>query len=78
MAETTDEFGLVECVGSHLHTAHEDHVLVHADKHVLGDLDLKPWCIGLVAMEGVLMKLDGERLSVRGLVLKLRRVRRRL
>lgn len=78
MAETADELGLVERVGSHLHTTHEDHVLVHADEHVLGDLDLKPWGIGLVAMEGVLVQLNGERLSVRGLVLKLCRVRRRL
>ena len=51
MAETADELGLVESVSCHLHTSHERHLLVHANKHVFCDLDLKSRDIGLIAME---------------------------
>lgn len=53
MAETTDEFCLVEGVGCHFHAAHCLHVLVHFEQLVLLDLDFEGGSVTSVSLEGV-------------------------
>lgn len=63
VTETTDKLLPVEGVRGHLHPAHEGHFLVHVDQHLLVDLDVKRRDFGLVSLESVFMKPDGERLG---------------
>ena len=60
VTEATDKFLPVEGVCSHFHPAHEGHFLVHIDQHVFVDLDVERRGFGLVCMEGIVMKPDGE------------------
>lgn len=64
MAETADEFLPVKGICGHLHPAHEGHFLVHIHQHILVDLDIQRRDFGLVPVESVLMKSNGERLGV--------------
>lgn len=66
MAETTDEFSFVECVGCHFHATHGLHVLVHFEEFVLLDLDFEGRWVAFVGTEGVLVESDGERLGFVG------------
>ena len=61
VTETTDEFLSVKGVRGHFHPAHEGHFLVHADQHILVDLDVERRNFGLVCMECVLVEPDGKR-----------------
>jgi hypothetical protein len=61
VAETTDELALVERIGGLLHATHGDHLFVHFEEAVFGDLDVKRRGFGVVTSERVFMKLDGER-----------------
>ncbi len=75
MAEATDEFCLVKGVSGHLHPAHGLHLLVHPEKLVAGDLNVKVRLLAFVGVEGVLVKFDGERLGgVRRRLFELSRV----
>ena len=60
VTETTDEFLSVKGVRGHFHPAHEGHFLVHVDQHILVDLDVKGGNFGLVRMECIVVKPDGE------------------
>lgn len=60
MAETTDELALVQRVGGLLHAAHRDHVLVHFDEAVFGNVDIEGRGVGVKSSKGVFMKLDRE------------------
>ena len=60
VTETTDEFLPVEGICGHFHPAHEGHFLVHVDQHIFVDLDVERGGFGLVSMEGIVMKPDGE------------------
>lgn len=72
MAEAADEFLLVEDLRCLFHTTHGDHVLVHPDQAVLGDLDLGSGCLALVGVEGLWSQRavvdDGSLVSKRGSV----------
>jgi hypothetical protein len=60
MAETTDELAVVQGISGLLHAMHCDHLLVHFEEAVFGDLDVKRRGIGVESSEGVFMKLDRE------------------
>lgn len=60
MAETTDELALVERIGRLLHATHGDHLFVHFEEAVFGNLDVKTRGVGVMTPERVFMKLDGE------------------
>ena len=60
VTETTDEFLSVKGVRGHFHPAHEGHFLVHVDQHILVDLDVERGNFGLVGMECIVVKPDGE------------------
>jgi hypothetical protein len=60
MAETTDEFGLVESVGGHFHATHCLHIAVHGEEFIAGDLNLKVWFFAVVGAERLFMEPDGE------------------
>ena len=61
MAETTDELALVERIGRLLHATDGDHLFVHFEEAVFGNLDVKRRGFGVMTPERVFMKLDGER-----------------
>jgi hypothetical protein len=58
MAETSDKLALVHRVGRLLHAAHRDHLLVHFEEAVFGDLYIKGRSFGVKGSEGVFMKFD--------------------
>jgi hypothetical protein len=58
--EATDELALVQRVSRLLHAAHSDHLLVHVEEAVFGDLDVKGRDVGVISPERVFMKLDRE------------------
>ena len=60
MAEPTDEFGLVERIRGHFHTAHGLHVLVHSQQLRLGHLHLEVGCVAEMRLERVFMESDEE------------------
>ena len=60
MAETTDKLALVQRISGLLHATHCDHLLVHFEEAVFGDLDLKRRGVGVVSSERIFMKLDRE------------------
>lgn len=66
MAETADKLGLVETVRGHLHTSHGDHGLVHTDKLLLGDVNLKSGGIAVVRLERVLVEINADVAGSRG------------
>ena len=58
MTETTNEFALIQRVSGLLHATHRDHLLVHFEEAIFGDLDVKGRGFSLIGPEGVVMKLD--------------------
>ncbi len=60
MAETTDELALVQRISGLLHATHCDHLPVHFDEAVFGDLDVKRRGVSVESPERVFMKLDRE------------------
>jgi hypothetical protein len=60
MAETTDELALVQRISGLLHATHCDHLLVHFEEAVFGDLDVKGRGVGVESSKRVFMKLDRE------------------
>jgi len=58
MAETTDELALVQRISGLLHATHCDHLLVHFEEAVFGDLDVKGRGVGVESTERVLMEFD--------------------
>lgn len=60
MAKPTNELALVQRVGGLLHATHRDHVLVHFEEAVFGDLDVKGRDVGVISSERFFMKLDRE------------------
>ena len=66
MAETADKLGLVKTVRGHLHTSHGDHGLVHADKLLLGDVNLERGDIAVVRLERLLVEINADVASGRG------------
>ena len=74
MAETADELLFVKSVGSLLHAADDGHGPVPLEQVLLRDLDIEAGRVCPVPAEGVLMEPDRERLGVRRVLLKLRRV----
>ena len=60
MAETTDELALVQRISGLLHATHRDHLLVHFEEAVLGDLDIEARDVGVVGSERILMEFDQE------------------
>jgi hypothetical protein len=60
MAETTDEFCLVERVRCHLHPTHGRHLGVHGEELLLVDLDLQVGHLAVVGVERIIGQLDLE------------------
>jgi hypothetical protein len=60
MAKPTDEFALVQRISGLFHATHSDHLLVHFEEAVFGDLDVKGRGIGVEGPERVLMEFDRE------------------
>lgn len=60
MAESSNEFSLVQGISSLLHFPHQRHLLVHIQQAALCDLDFKRGSVASVRTEGFLVQLDGE------------------
>ena len=60
MTETTDELALVQRIGRLLHATHGDHLFVHFEEAIFGNLDVKRRGFSVMTPERVFMKLDGE------------------
>jgi len=60
VTETTDELALVERIGRLLHATHGDHLFVHFEEAIFGNLDVKGRGFSVMTPERVFMKLDGE------------------
>jgi hypothetical protein len=60
MAKPTDELALIQRIGGLLHAAHRDHVLIHFEEAVFGDLDVKGRDVGVISPKRFFMKLDRE------------------
>ena len=58
VAESANHLLLVQLVGSHLHPAHRDHLLVQLDELVLGHRDFVLGDLEAVTVEGVLGEVD--------------------
>jgi len=58
VTETSDQLGLVQTVGSHLHTSHGDHALVHMNELILGDFNIQRGGIAVVGLKGTLVEVD--------------------
>ena len=64
MAETTNQFLLVEGICGHFHSSHGCHVLVHFEQTLLRHLHLQAWRLCAVRTERVFMESDSEGLGV--------------
>jgi hypothetical protein len=64
MAETANFLLLVQAVRSHLHLAHDDHVVVHLLQLLLGDLERIGRGVELVRLEALVAQVDGKHLVV--------------
>ncbi len=60
MAETTDELALVQGISRLLHATHRDHLRVHFEEAVFGDLNVKGRGAGIESSKRVFMKFDRE------------------
>jgi hypothetical protein len=52
VAETTNLLGLVKGISSHLHSAHGDHLCVHVNHFLLGELQLQRRLLKVIDLEG--------------------------
>lgn len=71
MAETTNHFGFVESVSSHLHPSHGLHLPVHFQQFVFGHFNIKLWLFAIEGLERILVDLDPERVGLMSTVLQL-------
>ena len=67
MAETSNLLSLVKSISSHLHSAHGDHLCVHVNHLLLGELKLQRRLLKFVNLKGRLWESDLDFLrSIRG------------
>jgi hypothetical protein len=66
MAESANELGLVQRVGSHFHAAHCCHLAVHLDEPIFRNIDLERRGVAAMRVERLLVQLQCERLRARG------------
>jgi hypothetical protein len=67
VAETANLLGLVKGISSHLHSAHGDHLCVHVNHILLGELKLQRRLLKFVNLKGRLWESDLDFLrSIRG------------
>ena len=60
MTEPTNEFCFIQSVGSHFHSTHGLHLLVHREQSIFGDFHFEFRCFAEMRTEGIFMKRDSK------------------